>query len=201
MRAIYALVAATLMALAFTGVLNPVVVLIMAGLSGLVRPSDMGMRAALIGDTMPPAHAVGAMGISRTTSDFARIAGALTGAGLVAALGMGPAYVAITAFYAIGVMLTWLARRAAPRARPATRGGGCHRRRPGAICAKASSYVWNTPHLLALVWLAFLVNLAAFPLTNGLLPYVAKEIYAPTRPDSATSSPASPSARCSARWS
>jgi hypothetical protein len=27
------------------------------------------------------------------------------------------------------------------------------------------------------MWLAFLVNLTAFPLTSGLLPYVAKEIY------------------------
>ena len=31
--------------------------------------------------------------------------------------------------------------------------------------------------LLAIVWLAFLFNLTAFPITNGLLPYVAREIY------------------------
>ena len=28
-----------------------------------------------------------------------------------------------------------------------------------------------------MVWLAFLANLTAFPLTNGLLPYVAKDMY------------------------
>jgi MFS family permease len=39
-------------------------------------------------------------------------------------------------------------------------------------------HIWNTPRLLALVWFAFLVNFAVFPLTNGLLPYVAREIYA-----------------------
>jgi predicted MFS family arabinose efflux permease len=33
------------------------------------------------------------------------------------------------------------------------------------------------PQLLASVGLAFLVNLTAFPLLNGLQPYVAKEIY------------------------
>ena len=38
-------------------------------------------------------------------------------------------------------------------------------------------YVWTTPHLLALMSLAFLLNLTAFPLFNGLLPYVAKEVY------------------------
>ena len=53
------------------------------------------MRAALVGDTMPPAQLMSAMSIQRTTQDSARIAGALTGAGLVALLGMGPAYLVV----------------------------------------------------------------------------------------------------------
>ena len=98
-----------LMALAFAGVLNPVVVLVLAAVSGLVRPSDMGLRGALIADTMPANLLTGAMSFSRTTSDTARISGALTGAGLFAAFGMGPAYIAITALYALGSLLTWFA--------------------------------------------------------------------------------------------
>ncbi len=39
------------------------------------------------------------------------------------------------------------------------------------------SYVWDTPCSLAAMWLAFLVNLTAFPVTSGLLPYVARDIY------------------------
>ena len=39
------------------------------------------------------------------------------------------------------------------------------------------AYVWDTPASLAALWLAFLVNLTAFPLTSGLLPYVASDIY------------------------
>ena len=35
----------------------------------------------------------------------------------------------------------------------------------------------DTPLLLAVMCLAFLLNLTVFPLMNGLLPYVAKEIY------------------------
>ena len=38
-------------------------------------------------------------------------------------------------------------------------------------------YVWKTPRLLAMMWLAFLVNLTAFPLFTGLMPYVVKEVY------------------------
>ena len=37
--------------------------------------------------------------------------------------------------------------------------------------------VWNTPRLLAIVWYAFLFNLTAFSITNGLLPYVARDVY------------------------
>ena len=45
MRAFYAVLATTLMTFAFTGVLTPVHVFVIAALIGLVRPSDIGMRA------------------------------------------------------------------------------------------------------------------------------------------------------------
>jgi MFS family permease len=38
-------------------------------------------------------------------------------------------------------------------------------------------YVWQTPRVLAVMWLAFLVNLTAYPVTHGLLPYLAREVY------------------------
>jgi MFS family permease len=38
-------------------------------------------------------------------------------------------------------------------------------------------HVWHTPQLLAAMLIAALVNLTAFPMSSGLLPYVAKEIY------------------------
>ena len=43
----YAIVAGTLMTLAFTGTLKPEIVLVMAFLTGLMRPSDMGLRGAM----------------------------------------------------------------------------------------------------------------------------------------------------------
>ncbi|HET7160394.1 MAG TPA: MFS transporter, partial [Burkholderiales bacterium] len=106
MRATYATLAAAIMTLALLGMLTPLYVFVIATLTGLVRPSDMGMRTALVGDTMPREHLMGAMGISRTTGDSARVAGALTGAGIVATLGMGPAYVVIACLYATSFSLT-----------------------------------------------------------------------------------------------
>jgi Na+/melibiose symporter-like transporter len=174
MRAVYTILATALMVFALTGALTPLHVFAIASLMGLIRPSDMGMRAALVGDTMPAAHLMGAMGIQRTTSDSARIAGALTGAGLVATLGMGPAYVAIAAFYAISFALTLKASRLrfVRAAQPAPASPS-----PWRDLKDAAAYVWNTPHLLGTMWLAFLINFTAYPLVNALLPYVAKEMY------------------------
>src|SRR3569833_784038 len=177
MRETYAVVAATLMTLAFTGRLTPLIVMVCAAITGLVRPSDMSLRGALIADTMPPASLTAAMGIARTTSDTARIFGALTGAGLFAAFGIGLCFVAITVIYVLSAILTW--NTVAP--------GAAH---PEGIAEDAATrppplrelwegalLVWNTPRLLAIVWYAFLLNFAVFQLTNGMMPYAAKEIF------------------------
>jgi len=82
MRAFYAVLAAAVTALAFAGALDPMYVFIIAALSGLIRPSDMGMRNALVAETMPADRLMPTMGISRATADSARIAGSLAGAGL-----------------------------------------------------------------------------------------------------------------------
>jgi len=182
MRTVYATCATTLMIFAFTGVLTPVLVLAIAAVMGLVRPNDIGMRAALVGETMPGAQLMGAMGIQRTTQDSARIAGALTGAGLFAALGMGPAYLVVASFYSISVLLTLKAggaRSAAHAAAAGVSAGNVSAARPSPWrdLREGLAYVRTTPHLLAMMCLAFLFNLTAFPLFTGLLPYVAKEIY------------------------
>jgi predicted MFS family arabinose efflux permease len=173
MRAMYATIAAILMILAFAHLLNPILVCVMATFSGLVRPSDMGLRGALVADSMPADHLTSAMGISRTTGDTARIAGALTGAGLFAAVGMGPSYVAITMFYAASAALTYLTG-APPHEHKQSDESPVS---PWRDLWSGMVHVWNTPTLLAIVWYAFLLNLAAFPLTSGLLPYVARGVY------------------------
>src|SRR3984893_5228475 len=106
MRAAYAVLAATLMTLALTGYLAPLYVFIIAALTGLVRPSDLGVRGALVATIIPSDQLIGAISVSRTTMDAARIAGALSGAGLFASLGMGPAYVAIVSLYIVSTALT-----------------------------------------------------------------------------------------------
>lgn len=173
MRLGYLTLAACLMSLFLTGLASPVPVFILATLMGLIRPSDITMRNLLLGETMPADYLMRAMGVSRTTADSARIVGALSGAGLVAALGSGLAYVAVCGVYALCLALTL--------------GVGTRRLRilsdgeaaPSALRALRQGfvYVWSTPVVRAVMLLAFLVNFAAYPLTGSLLAYVAKDVY------------------------
>jgi MFS family permease len=177
MRATYAVLAAALMALALTGYLTPLYVLIIVTAMGLVRASDLGVRGALVADIMPSNQLIGAISISRTTIDTARIVGALSGAGLFAALGMGPAYAAIVSLYAVSTLLT-LCVVAPSRPHPVEEvGEGVLRRSPMRDLKEGMAYVWTTPRMRAAIWIAFLANLTAYPLSNGLLPYIAREIY------------------------
>jgi MFS family permease len=177
MRIAYAIFAITLLTFALNGTVTPLVVLIIATLMGLVRPSDLGVRSALIAETMPARTLISALSISRTTTDSARVAGALAGASVFTLFGMGPAYVIIAAFYVFGALLmlgdTVPVRHISLAMTPEEAAG----KSPWRDLKEGMAHTWNTPILLALVSIAFLTNLCAFPLTNGLLPYVAKNIY------------------------
>jgi len=173
MRASYAVMAGLLMLLFLTGQAAPAPVFVLATLMGLVRPSDITLRNLLVGETMPADYLMRAMGVSRTTADSARIVGALSGAGLVAALGSGLAYAVVCATYLASLAFTLKVgirrlRVVSEQAMPAS---------PVKALAEAFAYVWSTPDLRALMLLAFLVNFAAYPLVGSLLAYVAKDIY------------------------
>jgi predicted MFS family arabinose efflux permease len=99
----------------------------------------------------------------------------LAGAGLFAALGMGRAYLVITACYCVGFLFTLGVggRRRSTMALPV----GAPRQSVWRELGDGFAYLWDTPSSLAAMLLALVVNLTAFPLTSGLLPYVAREIY------------------------
>ena len=168
-RGIYALLAAILTALTLTEALRPWHVFAIAAVAGLMRPSDMVMRHVLVGQTMQPGVLLAALGISRTTSDTARVAGAVTGTAGVALVGMGVAYAVVTAMYVVAFFLSLGVARSTIRPTAA---------HPLAELRRGFAYVWHKPDLLGAFAVAFLVNLLAYPFVLGLLPYVAKDVYA-----------------------
>jgi MFS family permease len=182
MRGIYAMLAATVMLLAFAGWLTPAWAIALAALNGIVRPNDLVMRNALIGETIPPDHLMGALGMSRATMDSARVGGALAGAGLSTILGIGLTYVFVTCFYLASLALTFGVARArpvpdfaAPSPYPLPLSGerdwGWRELKDGV------AHILSRPQLLAPMWLAFLINLTAYPASGGLLPYIAQRVY------------------------
>ena len=178
MRFAYAVLAATVMTLALTGLLAPLYVMIIVAIMGLIRPSDLGVRGALLADIMPPEQLVGAISVSRTTMDSARIAGALSGTGLFAALGIGPAYVAIACLYlTAAVLMLYVVTPTRPRAVTHHSADDWPASSLLRDLKEGIVYAWSGPGMRAVLCVAFLANLTAFPLTNGLLPYVAREIF------------------------
>jgi predicted MFS family arabinose efflux permease len=175
MRTIYAALAAGLMVLAFSGRLSPAWVVVIATLMGIVRPNDLVLRNTLIGETIPVAQRMGAVAMSRATMDSARVGGALAGATLSTALGIATTYIFVTVFYLASLALTFGVSRRTPV--PVT---------PSISVPGASGWnelkaglvrVARAPELLAMVLLAFLINLTAYPISGGLLPYAAQRVY------------------------
>jgi predicted MFS family arabinose efflux permease len=178
MRASYAVLAGVILALVITGHLNPSRVLAVAFLVGLIKPSDIGLRTALVSATVPPVHLVAAMGISRTTQDSARICGALAGAGFMASFGLAIAYGVIVTLYLAGMVLTLRSGADSPHAVPEASAQPLPRpASPWRDLLEGLRHVWHTPRLRAAMLVASLVNLCAFPLSGGLMPYIARDVF------------------------
>jgi len=170
-RAAYAALAAAITLLAFSGALQPWHLFAIAALAGMIRPQDMMLRNIIVGYTMQPKMLMQALGIARTTSDTARVFGALAGTGGVALLGMGPAYIVVTLLYVLAFLLSL----GVGAGRPVKTGTTATKTLND--LKEAVAYVWHKPDQLGAFSIAFLVNLLAFPFMLGLMPYAAKEVF------------------------
>ena len=162
--------ALSLLILAALDVIQPWHVFVIASISGLIRPADNVLRNSLIADTVPRELLMNASGHARTTQDTARIVGALLGATLLSRLGLGWAYLGVTAFYAFSVLfvLGISSIRSSVQVVHAN---------PITEMKQGMKYMIESPVIKPMMFLAFVVNLLAFPLTNGLLPVVARDVY------------------------
>ncbi|UOD50720.1 MFS transporter [Orrella daihaiensis] len=172
MRVMFVLLSIVLLGLAIADLLNPVVVILLSIVSGILKPSDVMIRFTLIAQTLDPKQLVGALGISRLTVDSARMAGAIAGVGIFTLFGMVGTYILILTMYVISLSLSF----------------GVAGRDAASIAAKAPTsvmqdlklgiqYVWHNPALKGCFMLAFWVNVFAYPLALGLLPYVVNNVF------------------------
>ncbi|MSQ34227.1 MAG: MFS transporter [Dehalococcoidia bacterium] len=170
MRLIFAGQAAVMMALALTGALHPWHAFVLSFLIGLVRQGEQVVRQSLIADTVPRDRLMNATGLARTTQDLSRMAGSFLGAGLLSQLGLGQAYIGVTCFFFVSALLALgITLKQGVRVRPLTS--------PMENLRTGASYMRRDRTIVAVMFLAFLVNFTTFPLTNGLLPVVAKQVF------------------------
>ena len=168
-RLVFFATSATIMVLGLASVLEPLHILLLASVVGLTRMAENVVRQSLIADVVPRPMLVNAIGLSRTTQDSARIAGALAGAWLLTTLGIGYAYVVVVCFYAASILLALGITAPAGRSH--------HEESPLQNLKSGIGYVRGEPVILAAMFLAFIVNLTAFPVINGLMPVVARDVF------------------------
>ena len=174
-RAAYALIAGTAAGLGLAGWLEPWHAFVIAGLGGFLRPLDMMMRFSLLADTIPSRLLMNASGFQRLTMDAPRIIGALAGAGLMAAFGVGWAYAAVAGFYLLATLIGF-GISPPPLSRPELPGASATARFAGEF-GRGLAYIRSSGMIRYVLFLALLANFFAYPSIMGLLPVVAKVVY------------------------
>ena len=177
MRSFMMLLSVIIMVLGLLDILNPYHVFVISFFAGLVQPSDIVMRNALIGDSIPATMIMNASSVAKIAQDVARLFGALLGAGMLSALGLGFAYISVVIVYFLSVILTMGVSRVHPRIDGTDNSDKIPERKSQLREFKEGLiYIRNSPSVMAILCLAFLANLTAFPISHGLMPFVAKDI-------------------------
>ena len=177
MRSFMMLLSVIIMVLGLLDTLNPYHVFVISFFAGLVQPSDIVMRNALIGDSIPATMIMNATSVAKTAQDAARLFGALMGAGMFSAFGLGFAYISVVIVYFLSVILTMGVSRVHPRIDGTDNSDKIPERKSQLREFKEGLiYIRNSPSVMAILCLAFLANLTVFPVSHGLMPFVAKDI-------------------------
>lgn len=168
-RLAFSLMAGVIILLAFSGGLEVWHVFVITAVSGMLRAFDNVTRQTLIGDLVSRDTLHNAIALTRTGRDATQILGPLIGGILLDQYGLGVTYILVLALYLIGA---GIASQLKPPARTPT----------GVTTSVMSNlfetfrYVKKEQVILALLLMAFLVNLTGFPLNLGLMPIFAKDV-------------------------
>ncbi|MDP6548484.1 MAG: MFS transporter [Dehalococcoidia bacterium] len=168
-RLTVSILSATILLLVVTGRLEPWHVFIITGLGGLTRAFDNITKQTMLADVMRKEELINAMALDRTGSDASQIVGPLLGGLMLRRFGMGPAFVVIVAVYLLAVFCALFVRPVNPV--KAEKQPSMWR-----SLVEGGDYIRRHDAVLALLLFAFLINLAAFPLTHGMMPVFALDV-------------------------
>ena len=168
-RIIFTIIAVIIAVLSFLDQIQLWHIFVLTGVAGMARAFDNVTRQTLIADMVPRRNLGNAIALTRTGRDTTQIVSPVIGGLLLDSFGLGWAYVVIIVLLVGGTALT-IPVKPPPRT-PATRGESI-------FVTLVDSFRYAIRHevILALLLLAFLVNLTGFPLNQGLVPVFARDV-------------------------
>ena len=144
-------------------------VFILVGVGGMGRALDNITRQTLIPDLVEKARLMNALAITRTGRDATQVFGPILGGILLSQAGMSWVYLLVVFVHLTGATLSFWLRP--PRSTSTAKGVSVM-----GNLVRTGGYIRKQEIILALLLLAFLVNLTAYPLNNGLMPVFARDV-------------------------
>ncbi len=168
-RIIFTVIAIIIAALAFLDQIHIWQIFVLTGIAGMARAFDNVTRQTIIADMVPRQNLGNAIALTRTGRDATQIVSPIIGGLLLDSFGLGWTYVVIIVLLFGGTALTIPVNP--PARTPTARGASI-------FTTLAGSFRYALRHevILALLLLAFLVNLTGFPLNQGLVPVFAHDV-------------------------
>ena len=136
----------------------------------MVRMLDLVLVQALTADAVPSHSLHGAIGLSRSTLDGARVVGSIAGGTMFELLGLDWAYITISILYLLATLAALKVDARGVVAKTSSIGI-----RSG--LGEGLRFVRQSKMLPGLIFFSFLIEFSAFPIVNGLMTVVGDELY------------------------
>ncbi|MQG37377.1 MAG: MFS transporter [SAR202 cluster bacterium] len=136
----------------------------------MVRMLDLILIQTLTADAVPSYALHGAIGLSRSTLDGARVVGSIAGGTVLELLGLDWAYITITVLYLLATITAIKIDSRPVREETETTSIWSGLR-------EGLNYIKQNPLLPGLIFFSFLIEFTAFPLVNGLMAVIGSDLY------------------------
>ena len=146
------------------------VILFMSALLGVMRSTDLITRQSVLTHMVSHGELQNAVALSRMGRDLTQIIVPIAAGFLLSALGTEVTYLGVVILYALSVVLSLMIPKF-PRIMFDTKSN------MWGFFTEGLSYIKSYPFLIALLLIAFIVNLTAFPLNHALLAVISNSMF------------------------
>ena len=146
------------------------VILFMSALLGVMRSTDLITRQSVLTHMVSQGELQNAVALSRMGRDLTQIIVPIVAGFLLSSLGTEVTYLGVVILYAVSVVLSLMIPKF-PRIMFDTKSN------MWAFFTEGLSYIKAYPFLVALLLIAFIVNLTAFPLNHALLAVISNSMF------------------------